>query len=338
MSNMKQVWFSEENKIELKEVEVPEVSYNQVKVKISYAALCATDVHMVTMGVMGAKPPMPLGHEASGVIVEMDEAALRTGLKVGDKVCLFPISNCGICGPCKEGKPQYCENAQGVGAFAEYVVIDASAVYKIPDDADMQHYSLVEPTNCCMRAMDLAPIRHGSTVAISGTGGIGSIMLNLILLSGATKVTVIEPVEAKRENAINMGAQYAIDPFNEDIEEKAMEITDGKGFDYVFEMSGSPKASEPAIKILAKCGTVIYFAVFPPKYEMPLNLYDLYMKEARLQTVFSTTTIMPRSINMISRMQMDKIVGKVVPLSKAEEAFELFGKSVYPKILLDCSK
>ncbi len=338
MGNMKQIWFTEKDKIELREVPVPTVGYNQVKVKISYAALCATDVHMVTMGVMGAKPPMPLGHEASGVIVEMDKAAERSGLKTGDKVCLFPISTCGICDYCKKGMPQYCTNSMGVGAFAEYVVIDASAVYKIPDDADMQRYSLVEPTNCCVRAMDLAPISHGKTVAISGTGGIGSIMLNLIILSGASKITVVEPVKEKRENALQMGAQYAIDPFSENIEERAIEITGGMGFDYVFEMSGSPNAAEPAINILGKCGTVIYFAVFPPKYEMPLNLYNLYMKEGRLQTVFSTTTIMPRSINMISRMQMDKIIGKVIPLSDANTAFELFEKSIYPKILLDCSK
>lgn len=336
--NMKQVWFTEKDKIELREVTVPNVGYNQIKVKVSYAALCATDIHMVTMGVMGAKPPIPLGHEASGVIVEMDAAAERSGLKIGDKVCLFPISTCGICSSCKEGKPQYCTNSVGVGAFAEYVVTDASAVYKIPDYADMQHYSLVEPTNCCMRAMDLAPISHGKTVAISGTGGIGSIMLNLILLSGATKITVIEPVKEKRENALQMGAEYVIDPFSEDIKDRAMEITDGSGFDYVFEMSGSPKAAAPAIDILGKCGTIIYFAVFPPDYEMPLNLYDLYMKEGRLQTVFSTTTIMPRSINMISRMQMDRIIGKVVPLSDADTAFRLFEKSIYPKILLDCSR
>ena len=163
-------------------------------------------------------------------------------------------------------------------------------------------------------------------------------MLNQILLSGAARITVIDPVPEKRELALSMGAQYAIDPFNEDAVARAMEITDGLGFDYVFEMSGSPKASETPLKILARCGTAVYFAVFPPKFEMPLNLHDLYMKEGRIQTVFTTTTIMNRSINMIERMQTDKIIGKIMPLSEAVESFEVFKTSKYPKILLDCSK
>ena len=163
-------------------------------------------------------------------------------------------------------------------------------------------------------------------------------MLNQILLSGAARITVIDPVPEKRELALSMGAQYAIDPFNEDAVARAMEITDGLGFDYVFEMSGSPKASETPLKILARCGTAVYFAVFPPKFEMPLNLHDLYMKAGRVQTVFTTTTIMNRSINMIERMQTDKIIGKIMPLSEAVESFEVFKTSKYPKILLDCSK
>jgi (R,R)-butanediol dehydrogenase/meso-butanediol dehydrogenase/diacetyl reductase len=175
-------------------------------------------------------------------------------------------------------------------------------------------------------------------VAISGIGGIGSIMLNLLVLSGATRITAIDPVAAKRTLALDMGARRVLDPINDDLEARALEITDGEGFDYVFEMSGSPKAAEPALKIMGKCGTVIYFAVYPPTYEMPLNLCELYMKEGRIQTVFTAHTLMPRSINLIPRMQTEKIIGKVLPLSRGAESFDLFHQSIYPKIVLDCSK
>jgi 2-desacetyl-2-hydroxyethyl bacteriochlorophyllide A dehydrogenase len=338
MKKMKQLWFAAENTVELREVPIPNVGRNQVKVKVAYAALCATDVHQVTMGVLGAKPPMALGHEASGIIEEIDVDAEKSGFKIGDKVSLYPGSNCGICPACKKGQPQYCKNFVTTGAFAEFVVTDVSAVFKIPEDADLKKFCLAEPANCTIRAMDLVGIKHGATVAVSGIGGIGSIMLNMILLSGAAKITAIDPVASKRQMALDMGAQNVIDPFNEDIGERAMKITDGEGFDYVFEVSGSPKAAEPALKILAKCGTMVYFAVFPPKYEMPLNLYDLYMKEGRIQTVFTTTSIMPRTINLIPRLQMDKIIGKIMPLSDAVESFNVFKQSIYPKILLDCSK
>ncbi len=92
------------------------------------------------------------------------------------------------------------------------------------------------------------------------------------------------------------------------------------------------------MKILARCGTAVYFAVFPPAYEMPLNLHELYMKEGRIQTVFTNTAIMPRAIRMIRRMQTDKIIQKIMPLSQAVESFEVFHTSKYSKILLDCSR
>ena len=335
---MKQLWFVEENKVEVLDSEVPEVGFREVKVKIAYAALCATDVHVVTMGLFGAKPPSPMGHEASGTIVELGEGTELSGLEVGDKVCLSPSAFCGMCPDCKRGMTQYCRNGARVGAFAEYSVVDISKVFKLPDDADLLGCCIVEPANCAVRAMDLAGVRHGSTVAVSGIGGIGSIVLNMLLLSGATKITAIDPVAAKRKLAMDMGAQHVIDPVAENIEDRAASITNGEGFDFVFEVSGVPVAAQPALNIIARCGTVVYFAVFPPDFVLPLNLYDLYMKEGRIQTVFTTHSIMPRTINLIPRLQTDKIIGIVLPLSDGARSFEIFHESQFPKIVLDCSK
>lgn len=338
MNTMKQLWWTHDKEIELRDVEIPSAGPNEVKIKMAYAAICASDVHQVEQNVMGAQPPAPLGHEGSGIIVELGEQALKAGYKKGDKVTMFPVSHCGMCENCKNGMPQYCKNAVPTGCFAEYVVTDCKTIYKLPDNADMKKYSIVEPTNCCLRALDLSPIKHGENVAIAGVGGIGSIMLNQIILSGATNITAIDPVPEKRKLALEMGAKYVIDPFNEDVIARAMEITGGEGFDQVFEMSGSSKAAQTPIDILARCGTAVYFAVFPPSFEMPLNLHSLYMKEGRIQTVFTTQTIMHRSINMIDRMQTDKIIGHIMPLSEAVESFEVFHQSKYCKILLDCSK
>jgi (R,R)-butanediol dehydrogenase/meso-butanediol dehydrogenase/diacetyl reductase len=172
---------------------------------------------------------------------------------------------------------------------------------------------------------------------VSGVGAIGSIMLDLIVHSGAAKITVSDPVPQKRENALAMGAQYVIDPMKEDLVARGMEITNGKGFDHVFEISGVPEAALPCLDLLAKCGTVTYFAVFPPDYEMPLNLHNLYMKEGRIQTVFTSPDIMHRVINLMPRLQADKIIGKIYDLADGMEAIEMFHKSIYPKILLKCN-
>lgn len=336
MMKMKSVYFAEKDRIEVRDVEVPQVQPGMVKIKTAYAALCATDVHMVTMGVLGAQPGIPLGHEASGVITELGEGTEAYGYQVGDKVVVAPISVCGKCPMCKRGMPQYCQQAKAVAAFSEYMVVDISAVYKIPQDADLRRYALTEPAVCTVRAMDLAGIRHGQTVAVSGIGGIGSILLNMVLLAGGARITAIDPVPEKRELALAMGAEYALDPFNDDLTARGLEITDGLGYDHVFEVSGSPKAADVCLDLVARCGKVTYFAVFPPEYEMPLNLYKLYMKEASIQTVFTSHYLFPRTIQLMPRVQTDKIIGKIMPLTQAVEAFELFHKSIYPKILLEC--
>ncbi len=336
MEKMKSVYFADKDKIEVRSVDIPQVKAGQVKIKVAYAALCATDVHMVTMGVLGAKPGIPLGHEASGTIVEIGPDTEKYGYQTGDKVVVAPIAVCGKCPMCKKGMPQYCQNATPVAAFSEYIVTDISAVYKIPDDADLKKYALVEPSVCTIRAMDLANIKHGDTVAVSGIGGIGSILLNMVILAGATKITAIDPVPEKRQLALELGASHVIDPFHEDMAQRMSEITGGEGFDHVFEVSGAPSAANVCLDLVAHCGKVTYFAVFPPAYEMNLNLYQLYMKEASIQTVFTSHYIFPRAINLIERVQTEKIIGKILPLEEAVEAFELFHQSKYPKILLEC--
>jgi len=336
MEKMKSVYYAAEQTIAIREIEVPPVLHNMVKIKTKYAALCATDLHMVTMGVLGAKPGIGLGHEASGVIVEAGPQALQAGFMIGDKVVTAPTAVCKKCSMCKRGMEQYCEHAVPISAFSEYIVTDVSAVFKIPPDADLKRYALTEPMVCTIRAMDLAQIKHGQTAAVSGIGGIGSILLNMVLLSGAAGITAIEPVSEKRELALQMGAAHVIDPFSEDVKARSMEITGGEGFDHVFEVSGSPKAAEICLDILAHCGKITYFAVFRPTYEMKLNLYDLYMKEANIQTVFMNHCIFPRAIQLMERVQADQIIGKVMPLEQAIEAFSLFQESKYPKILLEC--
>ena len=340
MQTMKSIWWTGPDKIELLTgVRVPKTEPGTVKVKIAYSAICATDLHMVSMGAMGAvmaEGGQGLGHECSGVIAEMGSSTERSGLKAGDKVVIYPGAPCGECENCKNGIPQYCRNGGKAGAFSEYAVVPSSGVYKIPDDADLRHYALVEPTVCAIRAMDLSPIRHGQTVLVSGVGGIGSILLDLVIHSGAAKITVSDPVAEKRENALSMGAVHAIDPVGEDLVVRGMQITDGKGYDHIFEVSGVPEAAPPCLKLLAKCGTVTYFAVFPPTYELPLNLHELYMKEGRIQTVFTNPGIVHRAIALMPRLQTERIVGRIYDLADGMEAIEMFHKSIYPKILLKC--
>ena len=181
-----------------------------------------------------------------------------------------------------------------------------------------------------------ADIKIGDNVLLQGCGAIGSIILNMLLLKGGANVTVSDPIAEKRETALKLGAQYVIDPKNEDLKERAMEITNDRGYDVIFDVSGVPAAAPLLPKLLANKGTVVYFAVFPMDYELPLNLYDLYIKEGRLQTVFTTIYNYPRVIDLIPRMNLDVIANREMKLSDGVEIFNAFLESKSNKIIVDC--
>ena len=325
----------------LVEVPEPQTGPGLVKIRLEYAAICATDLHVVTQGLFNRDVNTGLGHEASGVVIEMGEGTKGYGFDIGDKVCLTCIVPCGICKDCASERGRYCKHKVASSSMiAEYITCPVQQVYKIPDDADMRKYCLVEPLSCAMRGMDIAQIQQGQTVCMFGAGGIGLLNLLLITRKGATKVTVVEPVESKRKLALELGADFVIDPANENVIDKAMEITEGKGFDIVYETSGVPKAGELCMDILAEYGKIIYFAVYPMDYELPLNLYKMFMKEGTVHGVGTTVNNFQRTINIMGKIlpDIDKIIGRDYRLEQAEEAFEAFATSKYPKVIIKCQK
>lgn len=340
---MRALVYTEPGKCEMQERPEPMLTpdmHDMMKVRIDYCAMCATDVHIVTMGLYGMPAPWVMGHESCGTVMEVNPGA-EPYFKVGDKIAMNISRPCGCCDQCKRGNDIFCTNSKrGTSTgFTEYCLVHPAQCFKIPEDSgvDPMYYCLCEPMASAMDGMDLADIKIGNTVLLSGCGSIGSIILNMLLLRGCTKVTVSDPMPEKRALALSLGAQYVIDPTKEDIIERGKEITGGRGYDVIFDAAGVPKAAPPLLKMIAPKGTLVYFAVFPMDYELPVNLYQLYLKEGRIQTVYTTIYNFPRVIELIPRMQLDKIVTKVLPLSQGVEAFNLFLESQNNKIVVKCS-
>ena len=340
---MKAVVYTAPGKVETLDVPEPVTLPDEVKVRVEYCALCATDVHVVMHGLYDLKPPMIVGHEMSGTVVEVGEiAAAKSGLKPGDRVCAIPSPGCGECFHCKKGLPMHCDNAgfepekKPMDAMAEYRTYYSNQLIKLPDHVSFEKGALVEPISTASRGIELADMKMGSTVFVSGAGSIGLIMLNLIKFKGGTRITVSEPSPQRREMAKALGAQYVIDPTTQDVYEEAMKITDGHGYDYVFEMSGSKAAAPLCPQLIDKAGTIVYFAVYPMDYELPINLYELYMKEARLQFVFTNPYLFPKSVDLLDVLDMDKLIGPTYSIDDADKAFEEFARAAYPKLLIRC--
>lgn len=318
------------------DVEEPQiVNADDVKIKVAYASICGSDIHTIKGDLdeyfkFKAGELSPLGHEASGVVVELGPDANAKGLKIGDKVAYYYNVYCGKCYFCRNGQEHFCLNVTGNGtAMSEYMVLNEQQVFKLRDDIDLAKGCLLEPVSVCLHGIDMCRIKAGDKVAISGGGAIGLLLLQLAKFSGASKLTIIEPVAEKRELAIKLGADFTIDPVKQNVVEEGRKLTDNLGYDVVIESSGVPRACQPAYDILSRGGLLQFFAIYA-NYKFPLDLMDMWDREATICTVFQSPYMFPRSIAMLDRLNLDDfILYKFAPedCAKAFDA-QMTGKPV----------
>jgi threonine dehydrogenase-like Zn-dependent dehydrogenase len=327
-------------KIEVWDVPEDPVGPEDVKIKVAYCAICGSDPHLIE-GIFGWPVPFGMGHEVSGVIVEVGEKAVKKGLKVGDRVAGNFLKFCGTCYYCQNGQQQFCEHADESNhpGYSEYLVWHESQVYKLPDNISLKKGCLLEPVSIAVRAMDKAELKLGQRVAVSGGGPIGLLILQALKLSGATNLTLIEPIADRRALALKYGAQNVIDPTAVDIKEEAMKITGGLGFDVVFDCSGSTKAVYNLPFITAKGGKLIYAAMYPNDFEMPLNLYKFcYYNELTITGLYVAPYAFPRAAQILPQLDLDDLTSTVFYIDEAEAAFNAQISGKYPKILIQCNK
>jgi len=311
--------------------EVPEPQIenpDEVKIRVAYASICGSDVHTIHGDLdeyFKLEPGKlnPLGHEASGVVAELGKEADVKGLRVGDKVAYYYNRYCGKCHFCRNGQEHFCLNAKPNGtAMSEYMVLGEQQVFKVPADMDLAKASLIEPVTVALHGIDMCRIKAGSKVAISGGGAIGLLMLQLARLSGAVRLTLIEPVREKRDLAMELGADFTIDPFTQDVASEGRRITDNLGYDVVIETSGVPKACQPAYDILSRGGILEFFAIYA-NYKFPLDLMDLWDREATICGVFQSPYMFPRAIALMERLKLDAFVKHIFEPEECADAFEL---------------
>ncbi|MEV1129253.1 alcohol dehydrogenase catalytic domain-containing protein [Agromyces sp. NPDC049794] len=310
-----------------------------VRVRVAYAAICGSDPHLAE-GYFGTDVPIGLGHEVSGVIEALGDAATRNGLQVGDRVAGNFLRFCGTCGPCREGKQQFCEHIQEYNrpGMAETVTWHESQVYRLPDEVSLLKGCLLEPTSVAVRIADKTNIKVGDRVAICGGGPIGQLALQVMRMYGATSLTMIEPIEDRREMALRHGAEFAIDPVAENQDARATEITGGRGYDVVIDASGSTRAVHGLLDLAAKGGTVVYGAMYPADFEMPLNLSDhLYLKELTLTGVFISPYAFPRALQVLPHLEVDELTRAVFDLEDAVQAFAAHVSGEHPKVVIRCN-
>ena len=283
----------------------PPMHDNCVKIAVAYCGLCGTDFHKFA-GKSGSRPvtyPVPLGHEASGIVVEIGKAV--THFKVGDRVTVDPNWSCGKCHWCHKGKRHLCRNSKGVvKGMAEFICPPEENVYHIPDSLSLRDAALAEPLSCCLHGIELLDVKMGDVVVIIGMGAIGLMMLQLCAKASAGKIIVIEPIEEKRETALKMGASLFINPQTED----SKNIIKESGIvcvDKVLECVGLVPTAQLALEVADPGATVVLFGVSDNGAILPVDLYNAFTKELTIKTSYVNPGTMPAAIDLLEKKAIE---------------------------------
>jgi 2-desacetyl-2-hydroxyethyl bacteriochlorophyllide A dehydrogenase len=338
---MKAAVMKDINVLKVEDVPEPQVGPDQIKVKIAYCGICGTDPEILEGRFGAGRPPGAgpqgpriNGHEASGTIVEVGSNC-RQGYKVGQRVAMNFRNPCGACYYCRNKKEHFCQKATPAsGAFAEYAVYKEVAIYPLPDNISMEYGALLEPVSMAVHITDLGDIHSGSSVAICGAGPIGLLSLELAVKCGATKILVSEPVAEKRQLALKLGADVAVDPLKENLEKIGKDLTEGRGFDTVIEASGNLGAARQAVSLADRGGIVVWAAVYAQGAEVPVIPFYMYANELTIRSVFLSPYCFPRALNLLSRLDLKPIITDIIPLQDISHAFEVHKKGKSVKILI----
>jgi threonine 3-dehydrogenase len=246
---------------EIREVKIPEYGPTDVLVKVKVASICGTDLHIYNWDRWAQKrihPPLIPGHEFCGEVAAYGKEV--TSVKEGDFVSAEMHVACGKCVQCRTGDGHICRNVKIIGvdsngAFAEYVVIPESNIWKLDPGIPQEYASILDPLGNAVHSV-LAGEIAAKTVAITGCGPIGLFSIAVARAVGAAQVFAIEVNQNRRRLAREMKADFVLDPSNDDVHAIVMKQTEGLGVDVVLEMAGHPDAIRTAFNIVRSGGRI----------------------------------------------------------------------------------
>jgi len=328
----------------LDEVARPQPAAGQVVVRVTHSGVCGTDYKIYNGSIKVPYPLIP-GHEMAGEVVSVG-AGLQTrpAIDIGERVVIDPETYCGSCFHCRIGQTHLCPNGTLIGrdvngGFAEYLMVPASQVFRLPETIDDRTAPMIQVLTTCLHAQRQVNIFAGDTVAVVGLGVTGQLHVQLARARGARVIGITRSAE-KRAMAERLGADLTI-PGGDDVIAQVREATEGRGADLTIETTGLLKQLEQSIHMTRFGGKVLMFGIYTVK-EGALPFYDLYFKEISL---ISARVAKPEdytsSIALVERGQvkLEPLVSDVLPLGELRAAIGMLGSDSGQrmKIIMDHS-
>jgi L-iditol 2-dehydrogenase len=324
--------------IRLDECDDRSAAAGEIVVEVAGCGICGTD-RSIFRGEYTVEPPVVLGHEYAGIVV--DVGANVDNLVVGQRVCVDPNITCGVCAYCRRGLTHLCTNLQPLGiardgGFAQYSHVPAQYAYPLPEAISLDEGALVEPVACCLRGIQQAEIAVGDSVVVLGAGPIGSILLQLVLGAGASKVAVVEPDSARRSRATSLGADVTCDP--SDAKEMIFEWSGGLGADLSIEASGKIAGAKLALQLVRRGGRIVWFGVYPQDQRLDISPYLVNENELTVRGSLNNPFTHQRAVAVIAarRIKLTDLVSDRIGLGDLAQALRT-ADSYAGKVIVDPS-
>lgn len=331
--------------VELVDIPEPACTPEGIKVEIVYGGICGTDIH-VYYDQFKNYPPVILGHELSGFVVQTGEKIKR--FKPGDRVVILgsTMVTCGVCEYCKTGNYIFCPVRRGMGhgvngGFTKYVVIREDMVYRLPDSVSFEEGALCEPFASVVQGIEeLTIFNVGDTVLLSGPGPIGLLCLALIVKHGCKVIVAGTEEDGKRlDVARKMGADIIVNVTKENLGDIIYKETRGIGVDIVVECAGAAPSISNCLKQLKKMGKYIQMGIVGK--EINIDFDTILYKQIQLYgSVGHSLKTWDRVIRILEQRKIDltPIITHKLPLSRWKEGFELCESKKGIKVLLACNE
>jgi 2-desacetyl-2-hydroxyethyl bacteriochlorophyllide A dehydrogenase len=327
---MKALVLEKYNHLVYKDVPEPDITPDEVLVQVKACGICGSDIHGYDGSTGRRIPPLIMGHEASGVIAETgsDVTGWREGERVTFDSTVYRLDDWFTL----RGMYNISDNREvlGVspgtyrrhGAFAEYIAIPQHILYRIPEIVTFEQAAMVEAVAVALHSINIAEIRSGNTCVVIGAGMIGTFIIKLLRISGASNIIAVDINEKRLVKAEKAGADFSLLVRGDDLSEKIRSLTSDRGADIAFEAVGQNQSFNNAVAVVRKGGKVVLLGNITPVVDFPLQKF--VTSELR---VLGSCAINGEYEEVLNYMKMGKITVEdqilaVAPLSEGAAWFE----------------
>ena len=315
---------------------------DDVLFKVEYCAICVGETKVYDWDEWAANDktlqlPTVLGHEASGVVVEVGSGVTR--FKPGDRVVNDPLIYCGHCRQCRSGYTNMCENREIYGkrrgAYAGYAVLPERVICPLHDRLSLEEGAVLENLGVAVHAVEVEPHDPGDWAVILGAGPIGVLAAQTLVAWGVNTV-ITDLADARLEFARQYSGAIVVDVKREDPVEKVLALTEGRGADFVIEMAANQAVMDQAFDMVRLRGTVVTIGTFDEPIQFN-PFFKMTRREVRLLSTMGRTWETWRRMNQLieaGQVNLSPLVSYVLPLEEYARGFDLVKGHDVMKVLL----